>query len=344
MHKLVLFNNKGGVGKTTLTANLCAYLAIKRGYRVLVVDCDPQCNVTQLFLGDDRTIDLYWSEVRDGSTKTQTLLNAVQPIMDGGAEVDTSVSIIPKSENRFGADLVPGHPRFSSIEDELSRAWGDLTAGRIGGFRITQWLRHLLGAIGPKYDIVLIDVGPSLGSINRSVLAATDSFVTPLGSDVFSLLGIRNIAQWMQGWIDAYSLAVSNAANADSKALERYNIPLKLEIEHGYVGYTLQQYITKSKQGVRRATVAFEEIIQNVPKEIGLHLSKFRSADVVQSDMDLGDIPNLFSLIPLAQSVNAPIFSLRGGDGLVGSQFGQARDYEAMIAGLGDKLIKNIKA
>lgn len=340
----MLFNNKGGVGKTTLTANLCAYLALKKNYRVLVVDCDPQCNVTQLFLGDDRTIDLYWSEVSDGSTKSQTLLDAVRPIMDGGAEVDTSIAVIPRTENRFGADLLPGHPRFSAIEDDLSRAWGDLTAARIGGFRITHWLRRLLAAIGPAYDIVLIDVGPSLGSINRSVLAATDSFVTPLGSDVFSLLGIRNIAQWMLTWIEAYQLAVKNAGAADQQSLEKYSIPSKLEIEHGYVGYTLQQYITKSKQGVRRATVAFEEIIQNVPTEIDLYLSKFRGPHIDSNDIHLGDIPNLYSLIPLAQSVNAPIFSLRGGDGLVGSQFGQARDYETMISGLGDRLIKNIEA
>jgi hypothetical protein len=199
-------------------------------------------------------------------------------------------------------------------------------------------------AIGHNYDLVLIDVGPSLGSINRSVLAATDSFVTPLGSDVFSLLGIRNMAQWMLTWIEAYRLAVKNAAAADQQSLNKYEIPSVLEIEHGYVGYTLQQYITKSKQGVRRATVAFEEIIRNVPTEIDLYLSKFRSPHIEANEIHLGDIPNLYSLIPLAQSVNAPIFSLRGADGLVGSQFGQAKDYEAMISGLGDHLIKNIKA
>ncbi|WP_233286342.1 nucleotide-binding protein [Bradyrhizobium ivorense] len=96
-----MFNNKGGVGKTTLTANLCAYLALKRNYRVLVVDCDPQCNVTQLFLGDDRSIELYWSEVSDVSATSQTILAAVRPIMEGGAEVDTSVAV--KHEDRSTA-------------------------------------------------------------------------------------------------------------------------------------------------------------------------------------------------------------------------------------------------
>jgi cellulose biosynthesis protein BcsQ len=344
LKKLVLFNNKGGVGKTTLTANLCAYLALKRNLRVLVVDCDPQCNITQLFLGDDRTIDLYWSEVGGTKTKSETILDAVRPIMDGGADVDLQVSVIPKKDNRFGADLLPGHPRFSAIEDQLSRAWGDLTAAKIGGFRITHWLRFLLNSLEKNYDVILIDVGPSLGSINRSVLTATDGFVTPLGSDVFSLLGIRNIAQWMQTWFDEYKLAVKNAGVSDQSSLDKYSIPTSLEIERGYVGYTLQQYITKSKTGVRRATVAFENIIQNVPKEIELYLSKFRKADVSAASAHLGDIPNLFSLIPLAQSVNAPIFSLRGADGLVGSQFGQAKGYESMIAVLGDRLLHNIKA
>ncbi|MCC8935827.1 hypothetical protein H8A99_04770 [Bradyrhizobium sp. Arg68] len=157
-------------------------------------------------------------------------------------------------------------------------------------------------------------------------------------------MGIRNMAQWMQGWIDAYAIAIKNAYATDKQAIAKYDIPSQLEIEHGYVGYTLQQYITKSKQGLRRATVAFEEIIQNVPTEIATHLSKFRNPKIAASEMHLGDIPNLYSLIPLAQSVSAPIFSLRGGDGLVGSQFGQAREYEAMIGDLGDHLIRNIEA
>ena len=94
------------------------------------------------------------------------------------------------SENRFAVDLLPGHPQLSAVEDVLSRAWTDLTAAKIGGFRITFWLKSLLRKLEPRYDYIFIDVGPSLGSINRSVLISADHFVTPLGSDIFSLLGI----------------------------------------------------------------------------------------------------------------------------------------------------------
>src|SRR5262249_40645018 len=160
--------------------------------RVAVIDCDPQCNISQLILGDEKTIELYWVQVKRSTRGQKTLIDVVQPILDGDASINGGVDPQTTSDNRFGVSLLPGHPRFSTIEDPLSRAWGDLTAARIGGFRVTHWLTTYLKAIESKFDYAFIDVGPSLGSLNRSVLCAVDYFVTPLGSDVFSLLGIRN--------------------------------------------------------------------------------------------------------------------------------------------------------
>ncbi len=62
MEILSFFNNKGGVGKTTLTGNIAAYLSIEMNKRILIVDADPQCNITQFVLGDEKTINLYWPD------------------------------------------------------------------------------------------------------------------------------------------------------------------------------------------------------------------------------------------------------------------------------------------
>lgn len=342
MKTIVLFNNKGGVGKTTLTGNVAAYIAKRMNKKVCVIDCDPQCNVTQLFLGDDKTIDLYWNNKPfDADFEIKTLIDIVRPLMEGDASIDANVVPVPSETNRFGVDFVPGHPQFSKIEDNLSRAWGDLTAQKIGGFRITHWLSEYLSQISNRYDYAFVDVGPSLGSINRSVLCGADFFLTPLGADVFSLLGIRNIAQWNKSWIDEYNFAYKSTANKDKESLERYKIPNKVKVENGFIGYTLQQYITKSKKGIRRATVAFEKILNNVPKEVDIHMSPYFAPKVGMKNANLGDVPNLYSIIPLAQSVNAPILDLQGKDGLVGAQYQQAVRYSELIASVSTRIVEN---
>jgi cellulose biosynthesis protein BcsQ len=344
MKSIVFFNNKGGVGKTTLTGNVAAHIAKKSGKRVCIIDCDPQCNITQLLLGDEKTIELYWGESSPKQKKASTVLDVVQPIMDGDAGINAQVSPQLSTQNRFGVDILPGHPRLSAVEDVFSRAWTDLTASKVGGFRITFWLRAYLKSIENQYDYVFIDVSPSLGSINRSVLISADYFLTPLGSDIFSLLGIRNIAQWTQSWLSEYETAYSNAKLKSADQIKRYSLPEQPGISKGYIGYTVQQYITKSKQGERRATVAFEKIINKVPAEIAQYLGSYLPTHLIGQVIHLGDVPNLYSIIPLAQNVRAPIFALESKDKLVGAQFQQSEKYAKLIAEVAEKIVENTGA
>lgn len=341
MKVLSFFNNKGGVGKTTLTGNIAAYFALELEKKVLVIDCDPQCNITQYILGDDKTIDIYWpkSGSKD-STKVRTVLDVVQPIIDGDASISKSVRAIRSDQNRFGVDLLPGNPRFSLFEDQLSQAWSDIPSGKAGGFRITNWLRSYLSYLDDQYDIVFVDVSPSLGALNRSILLSCDNFLTPLGADAFSLLGVRNISRWIQGWIEYYQVGLEQSDRLNPGALAKFNVDHTISIKNGYIGYTLQQYISKAKAGVRRPTKAYERILHDVPKEVHDHLKKFaRRRD---NDLHLGDVANLYSLIPLAQSVNAPIIALKAKDGLVGSQFSQAENYKSIIGELAEAIASKV--
>lgn len=341
MKSICFFNNKGGVGKTTLTGNIAAHFALEKNMRVLVIDCDPQCNITQFILGDTKTIDLYWpAKGNKEETKAKTILDLVSPIIDGDAEINSKIKPIRSSSNRFNVDLLPGHPRFSTFEDELSAAWSELPTGKAGGFRKTNWLFSYFNTIKESYDYVFIDVSPSLGALNRSVLLSSDYFVTPLSADAFSVLGIRNISRWMKGWIDYYEVGLEQSNRLNPNGISEYNIKNKIEIKSGFIGYTLQQYIAKAKAGVKRPTKAYERIIQDIPDEITNYLKSFYH--IPDKDTHLGDVPNLYSLIPLAQSVNAPIVALNSSDGLVGSQYSQARSYKNIIGNLAEAISERI--
>lgn len=341
MKSISMFNNKGGVGKTTLTCNLASYLAEFKFQRVLVVDCDPQCNATQLIMGSDFASDLYW---RSGSfsKNVTTISDILQPIEDGDSSISDSIIPIKRSTNRFNLDLIPGHPSFSIIEDRLGSAWHELKGGDLGGIRKTNWNTSLISKVKDDYDFIFFDLGPSLGSINRSILIGCEYFITPMGTDIFSILGVRNISSWLSTWMDIYTNSLDLTETRTPGRLGQYNIASEPAIKKGYLGYTSQQYITKSKEGVRRPTKAFEEIINMIPDEISRSLEQFTSDNLTIENLKLGDVKHLYSLIPLAQSVSSPILKLKSSDGLVGTQFKQQTEYNEIINGIAENILSNL--
>jgi cellulose biosynthesis protein BcsQ len=341
MYKIAMFNNKGGVGKTTLTCNLASHFAKKHGQRVLVVDCDPQCNATQLIMGIDFAADLYWND--ESTYPNSTISDVLQPIEDGDAKINEIIKPIPYNQNRFGVSLIAGHPRLSIIEDKLSESWQQLLSGDLGGIRKSNWNSGLSEQIKDDFDYVFYDLGPSLGSINRSVLVGCDYFLTPMGSDIFSILGVRNIATWLASWISFYENGLLLCERQTPNRLSQFNVPIDLPIKTGYLGYTIQQYITKTRDGIRRATKAYEEIIQIVPYEVFNTLNPFSSSSLSMEDFKLGDVPHLYSLIPLGQSSASPILDLTNADGLVGPQFKQLEQFQILLDNISNRIIENLQ-
>jgi cellulose biosynthesis protein BcsQ len=339
MKSIVFFNNKGGVGKTSLLCNVAAHFANALSQRVLVIDCDPQCNATQLVLKPDVCQALY-----DKRSHDHTLRTVLEPLQEGESAIEHGFQPFEPKSNRFGVHILPGHPRVSLIEDRLGEAWTQSAGGDIGGLRKTNWCYSMLNHVRSEYDVIFLDVGPSLGSLNRSVLLGADYFVTPMGCDIFSILGIRNIGAWLKAWFKVYERGVGRAKEESAEALGKYAVRERPGVSDGFVGYTVQQYITKSRGGQRRATEAFERILRNIPAEIQKSLHMYSPANNDFPDAKLGDVPNMFSLVPLAQSVNAPIAALTGSDGLVGSQYKQAEQYASIIEGVAGTLAKNVGA
>ncbi len=342
MKSIAFFNNKGGVGKTTLCCNVAAHFA-KMRKRVLVVDCDPQCNATQLILPADVCSNLYWDEVVGESStreKPPTILDVLKPIQMGDSSIARDIEPLPRSANRFDVDLMPGHPRMSVVEDKLSDAWLNAASGDIGGLRRTNWCAYFTKAFEARYDYILFDMGPSLGSLNRTVLRGSDFFVTPMGCDIFSIVGVRNIANWLRDWFEVYGIGVEHCQRRQPNELRAAELP-DAGARVKFAGYTVQQYITKSVEGERRPTRAFERILSRIPQEIESTIGALRAENIEPTGLKLGDVPHAFSLIPLAQAANAPILDLNSRDGLVGAQFRQAEDYAAIIGRVAEHLAAN---
>src|SRR5947208_8287543 len=133
--RISVYNHKGGVGKTTLTVNIAAALA-EQGSRVLLVDSDPQCNLTS-YLIEDKVVD----ELLDKSDKAsgRTLWTALKPIV----EASGGVSEIEPYE-RGGLFLLPGDIRLSEFESVLNDFWGDCVQRKVRGFRGTSSLSALV--------------------------------------------------------------------------------------------------------------------------------------------------------------------------------------------------------
>ncbi|SMF43858.1 AAA domain-containing protein [Tistlia consotensis] len=327
MKSVAFFNNKGGVGKTTLLCNIASYMATELGKRVLVIDADPQCNATQ-YMFDDKFLEYLYEE-----TSSFTIYNVIRPLAQGkGYSKDIKLHHSP----HFHVDVIAGDPRLALTEDLLARDWGAATAGDVRGIRTSVLFVELLNRYH-HYDVVFFDVGPSLGSINRAVLLGSDYFISPMATDIFSLKAIENIAEWFSEWTKKWK---SGLQNSDA---EPGDIPVQIPETVTFAGYVTQQYLAKKDStGTRRAVNAYDRIISQVGSVVQKNFSDSIKLIPNVTDYNIGTIPNLFSLIPMSQTRRKPIFGLASADGIRGAHFAKVRDAKEIFGRVARKLDKNI--
>lgn len=340
---LCFFNNKGGVGKTTLACNIASYLAETQKMNVLLVDADPQCNATQLVLPDEATERLYASSA--GAPDVDSLKQVLLPLLKGDASLEATHKIAGPQTNRFGISILPGHPHVALLEDRLSTNWTQFMGADLGGARVSNWNTQLLKQLKPHYDLIVYDVGPSLGALNRSILIGVDYFMAPMGCDIFSLIGIENIANWIDQWRRYYDQAYAQVTTRHEATLQEYagQVRTTSSVMARFVGYTVQQYITKTIRDEKRATGAYEAILAKIPNEISSSLGPFVAPPLTVEDVRLGDVPHMFSLVPLAQTAHTPIHKLTRREGLSGGQYQQQRQYQDFIRTLAESLTRNLR-
>jgi cellulose biosynthesis protein BcsQ len=335
MFSIAIFNNKGGVGKTTLICNLASYLKIKLQKRVLVIDADPQCNASIYVTQDSDLVQVY------SNTKTKTIYDIIKPLQRGSDYIDpNNIPIIANPS--FGFDIILGDTRLSLAEDFLSSDWIDGQSGNPRGLKTTFLFKDLLQKLESRYDFIFFDIGPSLGAINRNVLLSCDYFIIPMSSDIFSIKAIDNISESLNKWkqlIDDGLKKYQNEFDHEPYMIGENNAGVNLK----FLGYIYQQYVTKTdKDGIKRPVKAFDSIIKKMNKTLSSKLESFYTPSLSKENLLIGEIPTLNSLIPLSQIAHKPIFCLSGVDGVVGAHFSKVREYENVIDHISQNIKKNI--
>ncbi|ELI5395236.1 AAA family ATPase [Vibrio parahaemolyticus] len=328
MKSIAFFNNKGGVGKTTLLCNLAASLSKEHGKKVLVIDADPQCNASAYLLPEEQLETIL---LKDEHYSVDAFYEPIRR----GRGYPTQVPTVVTSQ-RFSIDLIVGDPKLSIREDLLATDWAATRNGDPRGFQTTYAFKELVSRFD-TYDYVLIDMGPSLGALNRSVLLAADYFLMPLSVDIFSMMAVENIIKSLKNWKTSLEDAIERHNKEEGYAFQISDKDVHWNL--GFAGYVVQQYRAKKKEGVRQAVGAFERIIEKQKVELNA-LSNF--FDIPSTITDLGEVPTLSSVIPLSQQAHAPIFDLGSKDGVVGAHYTRVSEAGEFFHNISSKLIMRL--
>lgn len=299
---IAFFNNKGGVGKTTLVYHL-SWMMSALGYKVLAVDLDPQANLTSAFLAEDY-MQHVWLR-KDG-----TLLGALQPLIDHLGDMQRAmVWGVGYVDEGPLIGLLAGDLGLSAFEDRLAEAWSacldENRAKRHDAFRVVTAFYRLIvdAATANQADVALIDVGPNLGALNRAALVAADYVVIPMGADLFSLRGLANLGPVLRTWREGWRRRLEQ---------DHPDLPMPAGTMTP-IGYVLQPAGREHSP-----TQAFQYWISKFPEEYSR--SVLGQSQVGNSEEYLlGTLKNYMSLVPLSQKARKPVFALRAADGALGS-------------------------
>lgn len=304
MKKIVLFNHKGGVSKTTSTFHI-SWMIAEMGHKVLLVDADPQCNLTALVLGD-KFDDFYENE----ATSKNNLMEGVRVAFSGVPQPITAVDC-PRADGNENLFLLPGHMNLSEYDAQLNFAFNASMA--------MQSLQSLPGAfndliektannIGAEY--VFIDLNPGLSTINQDLFLISDAFIVPTNPDTFSLMAIKSLSSILPRWVswknnNIHLFAFSAYPLPEGTPKFIGEIPQRFNIRNGKATtpYRLKidelSSVTRSTfvPSLRLANMLFDD-------------EKYDSASIDKDTFILNEIKDFQGLSPKSLGVNVPVYKL----------------------------------
>jgi len=310
MKSIAFFNNKSGVGKTTLVYHL-AWMFAELGLSVVVADLDPQANLTSMFL-EDEELESIWSD----QTIARTVAGSLTALMEVTDDADDSY-LAPINDS---IGLLVGDLALSRLENELSIQWPLCLDGKTRAFRVITSLWRLLAKAAKqrKADVVLIDVAPSLGALNRAALIAASDVVIPLVPDLYSIQGLKTLGPAFQDWRQEWG-----------ERLKRNPVPT-LSMPEGKmtpVGYVVLQHAVRLDRPVK----AYQRWLDRVPSVYRRSvLAETPSKGSIEATPDndpncLAQLKHYRSLMALAQEARKPMFLLTPADGALGGHFQAAQ-------------------
>ena len=239
------------------------------------------------------------SDDADGNT----IWSAIKPVVDGKGPIK-DIKIVGIRE---GMLLCPGDVLLADYEEELPAAWTGSFARKIRDYDVMCALSRAVRRIGRRYkvDIIIYDVGPNVGSLNRTILLDADYFATPVAADLFSLRALstvgRSLARWIRDWRTVRELA----SDEDRQTL-LHGCPV-------YLGYITSAYKVSSGRLATRPHEYWEaKIAPRVRTRIVEDLRQVNPALVPHGSNKLAAIKNFQSLAPQAQEVGVAIGKLKG--------------------------------
>jgi cellulose biosynthesis protein BcsQ len=296
--------------------NLGAALG-RLGRKVLLVDTDPQCNLTSYLVNSDVVDDLLdKSDSVDGAT----VWSAVKPVSEATGPVAEIGCVELAAE---GLWLIPGDIRLSEFESDLNEFWNQCLQRKPRGFRGTTAISDMVGAACRRLNIdyVLYDSGPNIGPLNRVILLDCDHFIVPVAADLFSLRALktlgRTLSQWIGEWETISSLAPEGLTLLPGHPAFMGYIPEGFRTYGGSPTIQQARYLGQISRDINSEVVA---LLRAVDPE--LVSSKRRSHK-------LGEIKDFGALVPASQLSGEPLDSVSAGSA---EQRAQARRAFAALA------------
>ncbi|CAM3431369.1 ParA family protein [Stackebrandtia soli] len=305
--RIALFNNKGGVSKTTTCFNL-GWMLAQRGHKVIMVDADPQCNLTGMALDMSHrgALEKFYEE-----QPGRNLRDALEPAFKSRPHPLAPFECVELPE-RSNLYLIPGHVGLA--EDEVSLGVAQQLSESIQALQnIPGSFNHLFNITATKYaaDYVLIDLSPGLGSINQNLVATADYFIIPASPDVFSVMALDSLAKIIPRWITW----AHRAANLEALSTADYPFP---EPSLKFLGTIIQRYRLRSSEPASAFRTYFEKLEDKIRTSLApaledsgvlLEGAKYSEAEM-KDTYNLASISDFNALIADSQKVQKPIFSL----------------------------------
>lgn len=322
---LTFFNNKGGVGKTSLVYHL-SWMFSELGHQVIAMDIDPQANLTSAFLEEDKLVELW-----DNDNSAKTIYKCIEPLIKVG---DLRNPILEKINDNL--HLVSGDLALARFEDGLSEEWPkSLGEEKFRPFRILTafWEIAQRAAEQVQADLILIDVGPNLGAINRSALIASDFIIIPLGADLFSLQGLKNLGPTLRSWKDSWTDRVQRWKSPEFKIPNGSMKPL---------GYIVQQHSIRLSRPIK----SYEKWVNRMPDVYRINVLQETESGLTPKDDPycLATIKHFRSLIPMSQDARKPVFKLTVADGAIGAHTQAVQEAYYDFENLANDILKRIKS